>query len=190
MFGKHNVMTYHLLQLLSPPFPLITAHLACFSFLPSPTVYLHLLLNRLITCYYSSLSLYIRPMSLLSPSVLPPVQWECRRRGCWHRLTVRRLRSSSQVNMPTINRVRFVVFLINSSLLCFVFCVITDQLIGIHLWKSLEIYSEQLTEELNAGASIWPTLKHILLNPLKTKRRLLYLKIQSVPRCKHFSSRL
>jgi len=30
----------------------------------------------------------------------------------------------------------------------------------------------------------------ILSNPLKTKRRLLYLKPQSVPRCKHFSSRL
>jgi hypothetical protein len=28
------------------------------------------------------------------------------------------------------------------------------------------------------------------INPLKTKRRLLYLKIQSVPCCKHFSSRL
>jgi len=27
-------------------------------------------------------------------------------------------------------------------------------------------------------------------NPLKKKRRLLYLKTQSVPRCKHFSSRL
>jgi len=27
-------------------------------------------------------------------------------------------------------------------------------------------------------------------NPLKTKRRQLYLKTQSVPRCKHFSSRL
>ena len=27
-------------------------------------------------------------------------------------------------------------------------------------------------------------------NPLKTKRRLLYIKTQSVPRCKHFSSRL
>ena len=26
--------------------------------------------------------------------------------------------------------------------------------------------------------------------PLKTRRRLLYLKTQSVPRCKHFSSRL
>ena len=29
-----------------------------------------------------------------------------------------------------------------------------------------------------------------VLNPLKTKRRLLYLRTQSVPRCKHFSSRL
>jgi len=29
-----------------------------------------------------------------------------------------------------------------------------------------------------------------LFNPLKTKRRPLYLKTQSVPRCKHFSSRL
>jgi len=28
------------------------------------------------------------------------------------------------------------------------------------------------------------------VNLLKTKRRLLYLKTQSVPRCKHFSSRL
>jgi len=28
------------------------------------------------------------------------------------------------------------------------------------------------------------------IGPLKTKRRLLYLKTQSVPRCKHFSSRL
>jgi len=29
-----------------------------------------------------------------------------------------------------------------------------------------------------------------LINPLKTKRRLLYLKTQSVPLCKHFPSRL
>ena len=28
------------------------------------------------------------------------------------------------------------------------------------------------------------------INPLQTKRILLYLKTQSVPRCKHFSSRL
>jgi hypothetical protein len=30
----------------------------------------------------------------------------------------------------------------------------------------------------------------VLVNPLKTKCRLLYLKAHSVPRCKHFSSRL
>jgi len=28
------------------------------------------------------------------------------------------------------------------------------------------------------------------ISPLKTKRRLLYLKTQSIPRSKHFSSRL
>jgi hypothetical protein len=28
------------------------------------------------------------------------------------------------------------------------------------------------------------------INLLKTERRPLYLKVQSVPRCKHFSSRL
>jgi len=31
-------------------------------------------------------------------------------------------------------------------------------------------------------------MPHII--PLQTKRRLLYLNTQSVPRCKHFSSRL
>ena len=31
---------------------------------------------------------------------------------------------------------------------------------------------------------------NIKVNPLKTKRRLLYLKTQFVPRSKHFSSRL
>ena len=30
----------------------------------------------------------------------------------------------------------------------------------------------------------------VYINPLKTKRRLLYLKTQFVPRSKHFSSRL
>jgi len=32
--------------------------------------------------------------------------------------------------------------------------------------------------------------KHININPLQTKRRPLYLKTQSVPRSKHFSSGL
>jgi len=31
---------------------------------------------------------------------------------------------------------------------------------------------------------------NIAINPLNPKRRPLYLKTQSVPRCKHFSSRL
>jgi len=34
------------------------------------------------------------------------------------------------------------------------------------------------------------TFRTTRFNPLKTKRRLLYLKTQSIPRCKHFSSRL
>jgi len=33
-------------------------------------------------------------------------------------------------------------------------------------------------------------LRRVIINLLKTKRRLLYLKTQSVPSCKHFSSRL
>ena len=37
-----------------------------------------------------------------------------------------------------------------------------------------------------------PLTRYVLLhfNPLNTKRRLLYLKTQFVPRSKHFSSRL
>jgi len=35
-----------------------------------------------------------------------------------------------------------------------------------------------------------PSITAMMFNPLKTKRRPLYLKPQSVPRCKHFSSRL
>jgi len=35
-----------------------------------------------------------------------------------------------------------------------------------------------------------PKISLEMFNPLKTKRRPLYLKAQSVPRCKHFSSRL
>ena len=33
-------------------------------------------------------------------------------------------------------------------------------------------------------------LHNFMINPLNTKRRLLYLKTQFVPRSKHFSSRL
>jgi len=31
---------------------------------------------------------------------------------------------------------------------------------------------------------------HYTINPLKTKRNLLYIRNQSVPRCKHFPPRL
>ena len=47
-------------------------------------------------------------------------------------------------------------------------------------------------ETLSSEGS-WPSsfyLKETHVNPLKTKRRLLYLKAQFVPRSKHFSSRL
>ena len=47
--------------------------------------------------------------------------------------------------------------------------------------------------ENKAGVRMDGVIQWILsysFNPLKTKRRLLYLKTQSVPRCKHFSSRL
>jgi hypothetical protein len=33
-------------------------------------------------------------------------------------------------------------------------------------------------------------LNYLCINPLQTKRRPLYLKTQSVPRCKHFPTRL
>jgi hypothetical protein len=54
-----------------------------------------------------------------------------------------------------------------------------------------------LNAELNAIGHLLALLAHHILhvgrirvNPLKTKRRLVYLKTQFVPRCKHFSSRL
>ena len=64
--------------------------------------------------------------------------------------------------------------------------------------REIEVNSERITnsifpqsmtpDELNIN--FCSTSKLFFLNPLKTKRRLLYLKTQSVPRCKHFSSRL
>jgi hypothetical protein len=39
-------------------------------------------------------------------------------------------------------------------------------------------------------SAVHRSLTYCAFNPLKTKRRLLYLKTQSVPRCKHFPSRL
>ena len=42
----------------------------------------------------------------------------------------------------------------------------------------------------NLSLLFLPFLLYRVINPLKTKRRLLYLKTQFVPRSKHFSSRL
>jgi hypothetical protein len=52
---------------------------------------------------------------------------------------------------------------------------------------SWHFHSAKLSE-LNAECHY--TGRTARINPLKTKRRLLNLKAQSVPRCKHFSSRL
>jgi len=47
----------------------------------------------------------------------------------------------------------------------------------------------QFVAFLNQANSVH-TLPYSFFNLLKTKSRLLYLKAQFVPRCKHFSSRL
>ena len=49
-----------------------------------------------------------------------------------------------------------------------------------HVLTVRDLYSNILFEEIK---TCW-------INPLNTKRRLLYLKTQIVPRSKHFSSRL
>jgi hypothetical protein len=46
------------------------------------------------------------------------------------------------------------------------------------------------TEQALSLSWWWKQRKDLHVNPLKTKRRQLYLKTQSVPRSKHFSSRL
>jgi len=43
---------------------------------------------------------------------------------------------------------------------------------------------------LTVAAFVAVTQSSTVINPLKTKRRQLYLKTQSVPRSKHFSPRL
>jgi hypothetical protein len=95
-----------------------------------------------------------------------------------------------------------------------IFLVITKRVVVIHLRRFGTTYLTHL-QGLKMGkifcseSSVWnyhyslrnsPEERscHVLhggnlesrINPLKTKRRLLYLKTQSVPRCKHFSSRL
>ena len=63
------------------------------------------------------------------------------------------------------------------------------------LTEESEFYSLQV-KGLAVLQRVWTTDKDhpfpcsTCISPLKPKRRLLYLKTQSVPRCKHFSSRL
>jgi len=65
-----------------------------------------------------------------------------------------------------------------------------------HVWGRREINTGLWYECLKESACLEELEIHdrIIfkkdLNPLKAKRRPLYLKPQSVPRCKHFSSRL
>ena len=70
-----------------------------------------------------------------------------------------------------------------------------DQLLIAQDYEDLEYMTRKLIDEyelwvlkLNVKNQIHGHRRHI--NPLKTKRRLLYLKTQFVPRSKHFSSRL
>ena len=57
-------------------------------------------------------------------------------------------------------------------------------------WRScLNCYAERTFPNL-FDVHTWSYVHVLLINLLKTKRRLLYLKTQSVPRCNHFSSRL
>ena len=46
------------------------------------------------------------------------------------------------------------------------------------MWVRISVHSKIV--------DLWDILLSLLINPLKTKRRPLYLKNQSVPRSKHF----
>jgi hypothetical protein len=73
--------------------------------------------------------------------------------------------------------------------------ILTPQVFGscpLGLFKEGSKIFHWVTWEMIQGSNISSSeiMYFKLLNLLKTKRRLLYLKTQSVPRCKHFSSRL
>jgi len=78
------------------------------------------------------------------------------------------------------------------------FTVFELQLLGEVSEKKLRTGHEEILVKLNepnVSIVILFFWKNVILfsayiNPLNTKRRLLYLKTQFVPRCKHFSSRL
>ena len=48
---------------------------------------------------------------------------------------------------------------------------------------------EEVVGSTAQSSSLWHKIRS-LVNPLKTRRNLFYLKTQFVPRCKHFLSRL
>ena len=54
--------------------------------------------------------------------------------------------------------------------------------------SALRRFKRQLHDAHKTEAT--ETTENLWINPLNTKRRLLYLKTQFVPRSKHFSSRL
>ena len=64
------------------------------------------------------------------------------------------------------------------------------------LEHSSKLYSNMTRNEIISKLKLYETdtqniiVYKELMNPLKTKRRPLYLKTQPVPRCEHFSSRL
>jgi len=74
---------------------------------------------------------------------------------------------------------------------------------GLHNWQffknfsgnsNFQTHKSYITVLTQTFPCRTPTVTDVLLkfdiNPLQTKRRPLYLETQSVPRCKHFSSRL
>jgi hypothetical protein len=70
----------------------------------------------------------------------------------------------------------------------------TNQLLYERAMKSILLYSPDTDVSASTATSEDPLTRSrfsiIFFNPLKTNGRRLYLKAQSVPRCKHFSSRL
>ena len=66
--------------------------------------------------------------------------------------------------------------------------------VGMSMWSNRHNYftkkllQRAMVNHPSAKCIAWYSTSHI--NPLKTKRRLLYLKTQFVPRSKHFSSQL
>jgi hypothetical protein len=72
----------------------------------------------------------------------------------------------------------------------FIRCVEYSQLQSCHLCEFLNTTLSLMTSKSQYTVSQLTKPSVLRVKPLHTKRRTLYLKTQSVPRCKHFSSRL